>query len=77
MGNRVDLSHAVEQQLKYNFKPFPYEKVAIEVMNNSQITLNTQDLLLAVFNGTTTLKAIDSDNLRNNLLMEKNIIKIA
>ncbi len=68
--NCTDLSHAIEERLKYNFKPFPYEKVAIEAMNNNQTTLNTQDLLLAVFNGTTTLKAIESDNLRKNLLME-------
>ncbi|MHA8102888.1 HNH endonuclease [Aquirufa nivalisilvae] len=68
--NCTDSSHEVEKKLKYIFNPFPYEKVQIIELDNSNETLLTKDLLLDVFNGTTKLKTIESANLRNKLLEE-------
>jgi uncharacterized protein (TIGR02646 family) len=58
----------VENKLKYIFKPFPYEQVQIIELDSSPETIMTRDLLLAVYNGTTKLKTIESANLRNKLL---------
>jgi uncharacterized protein (TIGR02646 family) len=63
-------SHNVENKLKYIFKPFPFEEVQIIELDNSLETLITKDLLIAVYNGTTKLKKIESANLRNKLLEE-------
>lgn len=68
--NCTDLSDAVEEKLNYLFNPFPFEQVKITVNANDDKTLETQMLLLAIFNGTTTLKEIESDNIRDNLLKE-------
>lgn len=68
--NCTDLNDDVENALKYEFKPFPYELVTIETLNNNPRTIKTKELLLAVFNGTTKLKIIESDNLRTELLNE-------
>lgn len=68
--NCTDLNDNVENALKYEFKPFPHEKVAVEAVNNNSKTENTKNLLLAVFNGTTKLKNIEADNLCNALLKE-------
>jgi uncharacterized protein (TIGR02646 family) len=68
--NCTDLNDAVENKLNYDFKPFPREKVNITVNSNDDKTLKTQTLLLAVFNGTTTLKEMESDNIRDSLLKE-------
>ncbi|MDR3244799.1 MAG: hypothetical protein LBT50_00015 [Prevotellaceae bacterium] len=56
--------------MKYIFKPFPYESVQIEALDTSPETQTTKELLLAVYNGTTPLKLIESANLRNCLLNE-------
>src|SRR4051812_16257856 len=40
--NCTTLNDDIENKLKYTFKPFPFEKVKIEVLKNSQKTLNTQ-----------------------------------
>lgn len=69
--NCTDLTDDVEQQLKYEFKPFPHEKVSISAVNQQNTkAINTKNLLNAVFNGTTTLKNIEADNLRKQLLKE-------
>lgn len=68
--NCTDLNDAVENKLNYQFKPFPKEKVAIVCNSQDDKTLQTKELLLEVFNGTTTLKKIESDNIRNALLKE-------
>jgi hypothetical protein len=70
--NCTDLDEALMlvQQLRFEFKPFPHEKVHIATDSNDTKVLNTKDLLLAVFNGTTKLKNIEADNLRNQLLKE-------
>ena len=68
--NCTDLNDDVENALSYEFKPFPHEDVVIKALNNSAKTENTRDLLLAVFNGTTKLKQIEANNLRDELLKE-------
>jgi uncharacterized protein (TIGR02646 family) len=68
--NCIDASHDVENKLKYQFNPFPFETVKIIALDDSTETLMTKDLLLAVYNGTTKLKTIESANLRNKLLEE-------
>ncbi|MEG2101252.1 MAG: HNH endonuclease [Flavobacterium sp.] len=68
--NCTDSTHEVESKLKYIFKPFPFENVVIEELDDSPETLKTRDLLMDVYNGTTKLKTIESANLRNKLLEE-------
>ncbi len=68
--NCTDLNDDVENKLKYIIKPFPFEEVKIEELDNSPDTLATKELLIAVYNGTTKLKTIESANLRNKLLDE-------
>ena len=60
----------VSDDLKYIFKPYPFERVEIETVVNNERTRETRKLLLAVYNGTTTLKKIEASNLRNKLLDE-------
>ena len=68
--NCTDASHDVANKLKYICNPFPFEKVQIIALDNSAQTIMTKDLLLAVYNGTTPLKIIESANLRNKLLAD-------
>ena len=68
--NCIDAADSVEEKLRYNFKPFPFEMVSIEALDGNDKTINTRDLLLEVYNGTTPLKKIESSNLRNKLLAE-------
>jgi uncharacterized protein (TIGR02646 family) len=68
--NCTDINDDVENKLKYIFKPFPFEEVLIKELDKSPETIATKDLLLAVYNGTTKLKNIESANLRNKLLEE-------
>ena len=68
--NCTIITDNVEQRLRYKMRPFPYEKVKIEALDNDPKTLGTQCFLLEVYNGTTNLKTIESANLRNLLLEE-------
>lgn len=68
--NCTNSADDVESKLKFIFKPFPFENVIIEELDNSPETLMTKELLLAVYNGTTKLKTLESANLRNKLLDE-------
>lgn len=68
--NCTDTSQNIETRLKYIFKPFPFEHVEVEPLDDLPETISTRNLLLAVYNGTTKLKTIESSNLRNKLLDE-------
>jgi uncharacterized protein (TIGR02646 family) len=68
--NCTDKTHDVENKIKYIFKPFPIEQVTIEALDDTAKTQNTKELLLAIYNGTTPLKKLESANLRNCLLNE-------
>ena len=68
--NCTDISDDVENKLKYNFKPFPFEHVSIQELSTDEATLETKTLIEAVFNGTTKLKTIEASNIRDELLKE-------
>jgi len=68
--NCIDKDEDIENKLKYIFKPFPFERVEIELLDDSDRSKNTRELLLSVYNGTTPVKIIESASLRNNLLKE-------
>ena len=68
--NCTDLNDDVAGKLKYVFNSFPIEQVSIEALDGSEETKATQTLLLAVYNGITKLKVLESANLRQQLLNE-------
>ncbi len=68
--NCTDATHNIGDKLQYDFNPFPCEKVSIKALDLSPETEQTRNLLMAVYNGTTDLKTIESANLRNKLLEE-------
>lgn len=70
--NCTNPEHDVENWLKYEMKPFPFEKVSITPLKEDEIVGNTARLLLEIYNGTTTLKSIEAENIRKALL--KNIL---
>jgi len=66
----TNLNDEIETKLEYLFTPLPYELVKIETIYSDAKTLETKTLLLNVFNGTTHLKTIESDNIRSELAKE-------
>lgn len=60
----------IENKIRYDFKPFPFEKVKITPLNTSPNVVNTATLIESVFNGTTKLKTIEASNIRDKLLKE-------
>lgn len=60
----------LENKIKLSLKPFPKENVQITILDNSQQTINTKELLLAVYNGTTKQKQLESAGLRDSILKE-------
>ena len=60
----------VDTKIKYKINPFPKEKAVITAVENTQKVNNTVQLLNEIYNGTTTLKKIESENLRSNLINE-------
>ena len=62
------LTDTIEQKLKYEFTPLPFEKVKIAALSDD--ARETQDLLLAVYNGSTHHKRLESDNIRKRLMDE-------
>jgi hypothetical protein len=68
--NCTVVGDAVETNIKYHLKPFPKEMVSLVHVANDIKTLNTVDLLLEIYNGTTPLKKLESSNLRTKILKE-------
>jgi hypothetical protein len=60
----------IEMRLRQKCGPFPKEKVVIEALDDDERTLETKQLLEAIYNGTTKLKVIEAANLRDALLRE-------
>jgi hypothetical protein len=60
----------VGTKIRYSINPFPKEKAVITALENTPKVNNTVSLLNIVYNGTTTLKKIESENLRSKLLRE-------
>ena len=68
--NCTNKTHDVENRLKYIFISFPVEHIDIVALDASAKTQNTKELLLAIYNGTTPLKKLESANLRSCILNE-------
>ncbi len=68
--NCTDISHKIEAKFKYSLALFPFEDVVIEALDNAPETISTKNLLLAVYNGTTQMKMLEADNLKNKLFDE-------
>ena len=60
----------VDTKIKYTIKPLPKEKAEITALENTDRVNNTVRLLDEAYNGTTTLKLIESANIRSKLLSE-------
>lgn len=61
-------NHDVEKWIHYKIDPYPGAKVIINSRKEEKIVSNTVKLLNMVYNGTTTLKQIESKNIRKALL---------
>ena len=73
--NCTDAADDVEDKLAYSFEPLSVSKVQIGALDNSVKTKNTKDLLLAIYNGATKLKKMESANLRKMILEEIQIFQ--
>ena len=68
--NCTDLNDTIEEKINYHFQGAPTELVKITVNQNDEKTLQTQELLLAVYNGTTVEKKMESESIRDTLADE-------
>jgi hypothetical protein len=68
--NCTNPAHDVENCIRYELKHFPKEEVKITALKNDELVENTVQLLLEIYNGTTQLKTIESDNIRKILQKE-------
>jgi len=68
--NCTNLSDNIETGIHCKLKPFPLELPSFEALNDNAKTLQTKQLLEAVYVGTTALKLIESANLRDAILTE-------
>lgn len=60
----------VDTKIRYYMNPFPKELVVIDTIENNPKVEKTAQLLNNLYNGTTILKRMESDNLRKKLLNE-------
>ncbi len=71
--NCTNPEHDVMNWIEYELKPFPTTTIevhAIPDQKNNPLVQNTVRLLKDVYNGTTTLKKLEAENLRTLLLNE-------
>lgn len=68
--NCTDIDSDIEMRIKTKMNPYPKEKVTIEPQDELPETIETADLLNAVFNGTTVHKKLESNNLREKINTE-------
>src|SRR5690606_24284124 len=66
--NCTDPSDHCEERIKYIFKGFANEKPRIEPLDSDPRTLQTVELIRAVYEGTTIHKEIESSNIKNEIL---------
>ena len=62
----------VETSIRYWMNPYPKEKVEVTARIDNAAVTETASLLDDIYNGTTTLKLIESANIRNQILQEVN-----
>ncbi len=65
--NCTDSNENIETRIKISIKAFPMEQVNVEPLDTNPSTLSTVELLNSVYNGTTKLKTIESNNLRTKI----------
>lgn len=58
----------VESKIRYKMDPFPCSDVYIYAQCDDYETIKTVELLKKCYNGTTELKSLDSENMRNDIL---------
>lgn len=68
--NPTEPTHEVDRKIRYHIDPLPKEIAQFNALENTNTVNNTVALLNAVYNGTTTLKTIESANIRSRLLKE-------
>ena len=69
--NCTKVNDAIEDKINHRYPgAAPFAFVEISVNDKSEKTINTQALLLAIYNGATPLKKIESESLRYNLAEE-------
>jgi hypothetical protein len=68
--NCLDNNQKILELIKFHINPFPKEKVQITVLQQGKTIENTTKLLEEIYNGTTTQKIIEGENLRELLLQE-------
>lgn len=68
--NCADLNEAIEEKINYHFQGAPTELVKITANSQDDKTLQTQNLLFAIYNGTTKQKKLESENIRDTLAEE-------
>lgn len=65
--------HRVDQIVEHHFEAFPKERVWFITASETNINSNTSSLLQSIFDGSSTLKKLESANLR--ALLRKEIVK--
>ena len=68
--NCTDNSRKITELLKFDIKPFPREKVQIDALSSDIKVEQTAKLLNEIYNGTTELKTIEGQNIRDKLIRE-------
>lgn len=68
--NCTIFSDKVDKKIKYKINTFPFGNVEIEIVEISPKVTETVKLLNAVYNGSTPLKNIESENLRDAIREE-------
>ncbi len=63
----------IDEKIEHHFEPFPKESVKIVSTTETKEAINTAALLQAIFDGNTTLKKLESANLRT--LLRKEVVK--
>lgn len=68
--NCTDLNDLVEDSIGCYFIPFPGERVVIKALRNDPRVTRTVVLIEDVFNGSTSIKTLESASIRDSLLNE-------
>ncbi len=66
----MDVNDDVENTIQYKAFPFPKTEIEIIPLNNNDRVISTSELLDNIYNGTTTLKTLESDNLKEKIVKE-------
>jgi hypothetical protein len=62
----------IEEKLEYKFSPFPTESIVINSVDGAANSKLTSELLQDIYNGTTTMKKMESNGLRKKICRQIN-----